>query len=127
MLHKFRMAESRIYYTSRYTSEGVVRRAKKDGYLSTSVFGLNPNTPLKDAQDPCSALLGAQVSVPFPVASVSVTYTDMESSNLCTFPLVTSAPTRSVSMLYLGEACICRQTTTRTPKARLRQIQQERR
>ncbi|KAF9880324.1 putative lignostilbene- -dioxygenase protein [Colletotrichum karsti] len=63
MLHKFRMQDGLVFYTSRYTSEGVVRRAKKDGYLSASVFGLNPNTPLKYAQDPCSALLGAQVLV----------------------------------------------------------------
>lgn len=56
------MLDGNVYYTSRYTSEGVVRRAKRDGYLSTNVFGLNPNTPLKYTQDPCSALLGAQVS-----------------------------------------------------------------
>ncbi|KAF6836466.1 retinal pigment epithelial membrane family protein [Colletotrichum musicola] len=70
MLHKFRMAESRVHYTSRYTSEGVVRKAKKDGYLSATVFGLNPNTPLKDAQDPCSALLGAQQSLYIPTGYV---------------------------------------------------------
>ncbi|KAL0933655.1 retinal pigment epithelial membrane family protein [Colletotrichum truncatum] len=63
MLHKFRMLDGSVYYTSRYTSEGVVKRAKKDGYLSTNVFGLNPNTPLKHVQDPCWALLGAQQSL----------------------------------------------------------------
>ena len=49
-------------YISKHTAEGVLRRAKRDGYLSVTMFGLNANTPLKDAQDPCSALLGAQVS-----------------------------------------------------------------
>ncbi|KAH9232789.1 hypothetical protein K456DRAFT_1726070 [Colletotrichum gloeosporioides 23] len=66
MLHKFRMLDGNVHYTSRYTSEGVVRRAKRDGYLSTNVFGLNPNTPLKYTQDPCSALLGAQQSLYLP-------------------------------------------------------------
>lgn len=61
MLHKFRMTGGRVYYSSRHTAEGVVRNAKKNGYVSTLMFGLNANTPLKDAQDPCSALLGAQV------------------------------------------------------------------
>lgn len=56
------MVEGRVYYRSRHTAEGLVRKAKRDGYLSTTMFGLNANTPLKDAQDPCSALLGAQVS-----------------------------------------------------------------
>lgn len=61
MLHKFRMTGSRVYYSSRHTAEGVERNAKKNGYSSSMMFGLNANTPLKDAQDPCSALLGAQV------------------------------------------------------------------
>jgi hypothetical protein len=52
-----------VRYISRHTAEGVIRRAKKDGFLSVTMFGLNANTPLKDAQDPCSALLGAQVSL----------------------------------------------------------------
>lgn len=64
ILHKFRMEEGRVHYSSRHTAEGVVKRAKKDGYVSTIMFGLNANTPLKEAQDPCSALLGAQVSRP---------------------------------------------------------------
>ncbi|KAI6778191.1 retinal pigment epithelial membrane family protein [Emericellopsis cladophorae] len=63
ILHKFRMVEGRVYYRSRHTAEGLVRKAKREGYLSTTMFGLNANTPLKDAQDPCSALLGAQVLV----------------------------------------------------------------
>ncbi|KAL8375618.1 hypothetical protein RB595_006948 [Gaeumannomyces hyphopodioides] len=66
LLHKFRMANGEVHYTSRYTAEGVVRNAKKNGYLSTTMFGLNANTPLKDAQDPCSALLGAQQSLFLP-------------------------------------------------------------
>jgi torulene dioxygenase len=61
MLHKFRMTDGEVHYQSRYTAEGVVRKAKKNGYVSTIMFGLNANTPLKAAQDPCSALLGAQV------------------------------------------------------------------
>ncbi|KAF2846696.1 hypothetical protein T440DRAFT_540728 [Plenodomus tracheiphilus IPT5] len=60
LLHKFRMIDGRVYYRSRYTHEGVIRRAKKDGYVSSTRMGLNANTPLIDAQDPCSALLGAQ-------------------------------------------------------------------
>jgi torulene dioxygenase len=51
---------------SKHTAEGVVRRAKKEGYISTTMFGLNANTPLGDAQDPCSALLGAQQSLFMP-------------------------------------------------------------
>ncbi|EMR65016.1 putative lignostilbene- -dioxygenase protein [Eutypa lata UCREL1] len=66
MLHKFRMTGGRVYYSSRHTAEGVVRNAKKNGYVSTLMFGLNANTPLKDAQDPCSALLGAQQSMYIP-------------------------------------------------------------
>lgn len=62
LLHKFRMTNGEVHYTSRYTAEGVVRNAKKNGYMSgATMFGLNANTPLKHAQDPCSALLGAQV------------------------------------------------------------------
>lgn len=63
MLHKFTFENGQVRYISRHTAEGVIRRAKKDGFLSVTMFGLNANTPLKDAQDPCSALLGAQVSL----------------------------------------------------------------
>ncbi|SCV33765.1 uncharacterized protein FFB14_04683 [Fusarium fujikuroi] len=70
MLHKFRMEDGRVYYNSRYTAEGVVRKAKKNGFLQTLTAGLNANTPLKDAQDPCSALLGAQQSVWIPTGHV---------------------------------------------------------
>lgn len=66
MLHKFRMSRGEVHYTSRHTAEGVVRRAKRDGYVSTIMFGQNANTPLKAAQDPCSALLGAQQSMFLP-------------------------------------------------------------
>lgn len=62
MLHKFTFENGQVRYISKHTAEGVLRRAKRDGYLSVTMFGLNANTPLKDAQDPCSALLGAQVS-----------------------------------------------------------------
>lgn len=64
MLHKFRITDGRVFYQSRHTAEGIVRKAKKEGYISTTMFGINANTPLKVAQDPCSALLGAQVSFP---------------------------------------------------------------
>ncbi|RBR22565.1 hypothetical protein FVER53590_00042 [Fusarium verticillioides] len=70
MLHKFRMEDGRVYYTSRYTAEGVIKRAKKNGFLQTLIAGLNPNAPLKDAQDPCSALLGAQQSVWIPTGHI---------------------------------------------------------
>ncbi|KAH6692236.1 carotenoid oxygenase [Plectosphaerella plurivora] len=70
MLHKFRMSNCEVHYTSRYTAEGVVRKAKKNGYVSTIMFGLNANTPLKAAQDPCSALLGAQQSMFFPTGFI---------------------------------------------------------
>lgn len=62
ILHKFRMTHGEVFYTSRHTSDGILKKAKKNGYLTTSMFGINANTPLKHAQDPCSALLGAQVS-----------------------------------------------------------------
>jgi torulene dioxygenase len=61
ILHKFTMSNGQVRYSSRHTAEGVVRKAKKDGFVRTSMFGVNANTPLKFAQDPCSALLGAQV------------------------------------------------------------------
>ncbi|KAF5983801.1 retinal pigment epithelial membrane family [Fusarium coicis] len=70
MFHKFRMEDGRVYYTSRYTAEGVVKKAKKNGFLQTLMGGLNANTPLKDAQDPCSALLGAQQSVWIPTGHI---------------------------------------------------------
>lgn len=65
ILHKFTMSDGQVRYTSRYTAEGVVRKAQKDGFVSTTMFGVNANYPsLKNAQDPCSALLGAQVCIP---------------------------------------------------------------
>lgn len=63
ILHKFIFDNGKVRYISRHTAEGVVRRAKKEGFLSVTMFGLNANTPLQDAQDPCSALLGAQQSL----------------------------------------------------------------
>ncbi|KAH6661203.1 carotenoid oxygenase [Truncatella angustata] len=66
ILHKFRMQYGHVYYSSRHTAEGVVQRAKEKGYVETLMFGLNANTPLQDAQDPCSALLGAQQSMFLP-------------------------------------------------------------
>jgi torulene dioxygenase len=62
LLHKFRMVDGRVYYMSRYTHGGIVRRAMKDGYVTNSWMGPNPNTPLFEAQDACSKLLGARVS-----------------------------------------------------------------
>ncbi|KAH7304642.1 carotenoid oxygenase [Rhexocercosporidium sp. MPI-PUGE-AT-0058] len=63
ILHKFIFENGKVRYISRHTAEGVIRRAKKEGFLSVTMFGLNANTPLQDAQDPCSALLGAQQSL----------------------------------------------------------------
>ncbi|KAG7404600.1 Carotenoid isomerooxygenase [Fusarium oxysporum f. sp. raphani] len=77
LLHKFRMTQGRVFYMSRYTHEGVVRRAYKDGYLLTTRMGLNANTPLKDAQDPCSTLLGAQQSLYVPTG-----YAEPDSVNM---------------------------------------------
>lgn len=62
ILHKFRISCGHVYYSSRHTAEGVVQKAAKDGYVTTTMIGLNANTPLIEAQDPCSALFGAQVS-----------------------------------------------------------------
>jgi torulene dioxygenase len=62
LLHKFRMIDGRVYYRSRYTAEGVVRRAKRDGYVTNTFIGPHPNTPLFEAYDPCSTLLGVRVS-----------------------------------------------------------------
>lgn len=62
LLHKFRMVDGRVYYMSRYTDNGIVRWAMKDGYVTNSWMGPNPNTPLFEAQDPCSKLFGARVS-----------------------------------------------------------------
>ena len=63
LLHKFRMTDGRVYYMSRYTSNGITRAAQRDGYVKNSWVGPNPNTPLFEAQDPCSKLLGARVSL----------------------------------------------------------------
>ncbi|KAH9882973.1 hypothetical protein J1614_000339 [Plenodomus biglobosus] len=66
LLHKFRLVDGKVYYMSRYTHNGVVRRAKKDGYVTSTFMGPNPNTPLIEAQDPCSALLGARQTLYLP-------------------------------------------------------------
>ncbi|PIB01274.1 Carotenoid cleavage dioxygenase 8 B, chloroplastic [Cercospora beticola] len=66
IVHKFRIINGQVYYMSRYNHEGILRRAKKDGYLGSSFMGPNPNTPLFQAQDPCSALLGPQQIVYYP-------------------------------------------------------------
>ena len=63
MLHKFHMDGGEIYYSSRYTSAGIARKAKVDGFVNQVFFGNNANEPLKTAQDPCSALLGASQSL----------------------------------------------------------------
>lgn len=62
ILHKFRLDAGKVYYMSKHTSNGVVQRAKEKGYVETLSFGLNPNTPLLDAQDPCYTLYGKHVS-----------------------------------------------------------------
>ena len=59
MLHKFHIDGGKIYYSSRYTSAGVARKAKADGFINMPLFGLNANEPLMTAQDPCSARFGA--------------------------------------------------------------------
>ncbi|KAN0119154.1 Carotenoid oxygenase [Hyaloscypha variabilis] len=81
ILHKFTFENGQVRYISRHTAEGVIRRAKKDGFLSVTMFGLNANTPLKDAQDPCSALLGAQQSLWLPSG-----YLEPDAANLNVVP-----------------------------------------
>lgn len=71
MLHKFRMDKGEVHYSSRHTAEGVVRRAKKKGYVETTMFGPNANAPLLATQDPCSKLLGAQQSLFVPVGHLA--------------------------------------------------------
>lgn len=61
-LHKFMFSNGQVRYISRHTSDGILKRAKEQGYVTSHMFGANANTPLFLAQDPCSALLGAQVS-----------------------------------------------------------------
>ena len=58
MLHKFHIDGGNIYYSSRYTSAGVARKAQTNGFVSMPLFGLNANEPLMTAQDPCSARFG---------------------------------------------------------------------
>lgn len=91
MLHKFRMQGGEVSYTNRYTTEGVVRKAKKIGYLATIMFGLNSNTPLKAAQDPCSALLGAQVCLLLTEKKQSRELT-LSYSNQCFYRMVSLVP-----------------------------------
>lgn len=105
ILHKFRMSNGQVYYSSRHTAEGVVRKAARDGFLTTTMFGLNANTPLIDAQDPCSALLGAQVSIPGAYSGFGITVTDLY-SNPCISPKDTFSQTRSTLMLFRGGECI---------------------
>ena len=62
MLHKFHIDGGEIYYNSRYTSAGIARRAKEDGFVNMAFFGKNANEPLRTAQDPCSALFGGSQS-----------------------------------------------------------------
>jgi torulene dioxygenase len=57
ILYKFRFVNGEVFYSSSHTAGGIVEKAKKDGFVTTTTFSLNPNTPLKDAQNPCSALL----------------------------------------------------------------------
>lgn len=63
MLHKFHMDGGEIWYSSRYTSEGIAKKAKADGSVKTTFFGNNANEPLKSTQDPCSAVLGSSQSL----------------------------------------------------------------
>lgn len=111
MLHKFSFENGQVRYVSRYTAEGVVRRAKKEGFLSVPMFGLNANTPLKDAQDPCSALLGAQVSR----ATVSNQFINnvSERSNRCGCHMDIWSRMQQTSMLFHAGECIYRKTKTR--------------
>lgn len=58
MLHKFDIANGKVRYNSRYTTEGLVRRAKKVGLMSNlMMFGPNANGPLLETMDPCQALM----------------------------------------------------------------------
>ena len=57
------MNGSEIYYSSRYTSAGLAKKAKKEGFVNTVFFGNNANEPLRSTQDPCSAAFGASQSV----------------------------------------------------------------
>ncbi|VUC31314.1 unnamed protein product [Clonostachys rosea] len=63
VLHKFEFVGGKVTYQSRSTADGVIQKAKKSGFLHTLIFGLNPNTALRDAQDPCWARLGSQASI----------------------------------------------------------------
>lgn len=62
MLHKFRMNGGEILYSSRYTSAGLAKKAKRDGCVKTAFFGNDANEPLKSTQDPCNALFGSSQS-----------------------------------------------------------------
>jgi hypothetical protein len=98
MLHKFTFRNGQVHYISRHTAEGVIRRAKKEGFLSVTMFGLNANTPLKDAQDPCSALLGAQVSRNGFWRSIGYDAKNLLSSNPCGSQQGISSQMRGTSM-----------------------------
>lgn len=60
-LSKFRIDSGEVHYMSRYTAEGVVRKAQKEGLYKATMFGLNANQSVFDAVDPCSELLGYKV------------------------------------------------------------------
>jgi torulene dioxygenase len=60
VLHKFEFNDGEVKYISRSTADGLIRKAKEQGFLKALVFGLNPNTALEDAQDPCWAKFGKQ-------------------------------------------------------------------
>ncbi len=62
MLHNFNIDGGEINYNSRYTSAGIVRKANANGFVDGPFFGNNANKPLKEAQDPCSAIFGASQS-----------------------------------------------------------------
>ncbi|KAI1338569.1 carotenoid oxygenase [Xylariaceae sp. FL0016] len=65
-IHRFRFSDGKVRYMCRSNTEGVERKAKKNGFIQTHMFGPNANTPLIEAQDPCSALLRKQQSLYLP-------------------------------------------------------------
>ncbi|OKP09771.1 hypothetical protein PENSUB_4840 [Penicillium subrubescens] len=69
VLHKFEFNDGEVKYISRSTADGLIRKAKEQGFLKALVFGLNPNTALEDAQDPCWAKFGKQACLS-PVQSI---------------------------------------------------------
>lgn len=118
-LHKFMFSNGQVRYISRHTSDGILKRAKEQGYVTSHMFGANANTPLFLAQDPCSALLGAQVS------NIQWSYTSYDSDLPADLGISNPSSCRRVICLqmlptYLSlreEATTCRPMTTLSVQA----------